>query len=260
MPELFSDPEACERAAKLMRLLGSDVAGEAEAARTALMRLLARHGATADDLAQRLFEPMPDDAPALRIALAAAERQATMAEAASHTALAETRRLRAGAKRLRFVAIGTGVVAALMLVVLAWRLGSGSLTPVAPAHNPARPSDHTEAEAPAAPAITAPSLSPLPAGPPAKPIPAPDATQPATAPQTQLEGQALPSGRRGKVIAPEGVLLRLDPVPGTPSVALLPEGTKVVIDQAFPMLGTDWMQVRTAAGAGFVPASTIGPD
>ena len=30
MPEIFSDPEACERAAKLVRLLGSDVAGEAE--------------------------------------------------------------------------------------------------------------------------------------------------------------------------------------------------------------------------------------
>ena len=258
MPELFSDPEACERAAKLMRLLGSDIAGEAEAARTALMRLLARHGATADDLAQRLFEPMPDGSPALRITLAEAERRAALAEAASHTALVETRRLRARARRLRLIAIGAGGVAVLMVGALAWLPGFEGLAPVAPAQSPAKRPGRPAAEAPAAPALIAPSLSPLPLGPPAKPTP--DAAQPATAPQNQSEGQALPAGRRVKVVAHEGVLLRLDPVPGTPSVALLPQGTKVVIDQAFPMLGTDWMQVRTAAGAGFVPASTIGPE
>jgi hypothetical protein len=68
-----------------------------------------------------------------------------------------------------------------------------------------------------------------------------------------------PITRTGRVAAPEGVLLRLDPVPGAPTVALLPQGTRVAIDQAFPMLGTDWMQVRSAQGAGFVPASTIAP-
>jgi hypothetical protein len=265
MSELFSDPEARERAAKLTRLLGSDAAGEAEAARTALIRLLARHGATADDLAHRLFESASEDAPALRITLAEAERRAALAEAASYTALAEARRLRARARRLRFVAIGAGGFAvlalALALVTLAWPPGPSSppasLSSGDAVKPPDRPASPPAAPPPTAPSITAPSLSPLPVGPPAKP--APDAAQSTASSQGQADGQALP-GRRGKVVEPEGVLLRLDPVPGTPTVAMLPPGTKVVIDQVFPMLGTDWMQVRTEKGAGFVPASTIGPE
>lgn len=254
-PDPFADPELRERMAKLLRLLASDAAGEADAARTALLRLLAKHGASLDDLTQRLLGPAPDDMPALRIGLVAAERRAGLAEAASRAALAETERLRSSATLLRVVAIaGGGATALLLALVLLPSTGNGgygspapptpaSAVPIVPPVVPAPPPSPPQPPEPP-PAIPSP---PLPAPSPAEPAPAP-ARQPIAA------------GRHGQVVAPEGVLLRLDPVPGVPAVALLPQGTKVIIDQAFPMLGTDWMQVRSAQGAGFVPASTIRPE
>jgi hypothetical protein len=249
-PDPFADPEMRERVAKLIRLLASDAAGEADAARTALLRLLTRHGASLDDLTQRLLGPTPDDLPTLQTYLTAAERRAALAEAASRTARAETERLRTSATFLRIIAIGGGGAAVLLLALALLpssdSSGHRSPDPVAPA--PAFPD-----------APSPPPLRPAPQPPPAVPSPPPPAPLSA-APGPEPARQPVTTARRGQVVAPEGVLLRLDPVPGVDSVALLPQGTKVIIDQAFPMLGTDWMQVRSPKGAGFVPASTIGPE
>ncbi len=54
--------------------------------------------------------------------------------------------------------------------------------------------------------------------------------------------------------------MQLNPVPGSPSSAVLPQGTRVSVDEVFPMLDMKWMKVRTPQGAGFVPASAIGPE
>lgn len=262
-PDPFADPEVRERAAKLLRLLGSDAAGEADAARVALLRLLARHDASLDDLTQRLLAPTPDDLPTLRGFVIAAERRAALAEAASRSALAETERLRTSATLLRIIAIGGGGIAALLLaLVLLPTRGSdhsrGSSVPLALTPASAPPVSAMPAPPQAPKALSA----PLPTdrgmsfeeftGQSPPPVPSPAIPAPTR--------QPVPATRRGQVIEPEGVLLRLDPVPGVPAVALLPKGTKVIIDQAFPMLGTDWMQVRTSMGSGFVPASTIGPE
>ncbi len=263
MLDPLTDPETRERLAKLLRLLASDAAGEAEAARAALLRLLARHGASLDDLTQRLLGPAPDDLPALRAALAAAERRAALAEAASRAALAAAQRLRASLTLVRIVAIAASGAAALLLTFAllpvadsGTRGGSvpGALTSVAaPSVAPAPPrSQPSQAIRSPPPPVSSRGDHGMDIG--------------ATTAQPPLPSEPAPSrqpvtiARRGRVVAPEGVLLRLDPVPGVPSVALLPMGTKVVIDQAFPMLGTDWMQVRTPLGAGFVPASTIKPE
>ncbi len=264
MPDPFADPEMRERVAKLLRLLASDAAGEADAARTALLRLLARHGASLDDLTQRLLGPASDDLPALRTFLAAAERRAALAEATSRAALTEAGRLHTSVTLFRIIAIAAGGVIALLLAL--------ALLPSSGSGNPA-PLALTPASAP--PAMPVPSRRQPPSAAPSSPPPAsshadhemsfeefsrqllPTAPSPVEPAPAQ---QPIAAARRGRVVAPEGVLLRLDPVPGVPSVALLPLGTKVIIDQAFPMLGTDWMQVRTSAGAGFVPASTIGPE
>ncbi|MBV9747595.1 MAG: hypothetical protein JO157_02160 [Acetobacteraceae bacterium] len=251
MLDPLADPEMRERAAKLLRLLASDAAGEAEAARAALLRLLARHGTSLDDLTQRLLGPAPDDSPALRAALAAAERRTAVAEAASSAALATAKRLRASIKLFRIVAVAASGAATLLLIFVFLPGGSGSGGGSVPV---------TVASVAAPPVATAPARS--------QPSQAVQSSPPTAASHDDhgmgteaAAGRPPPTAaRRGRVVAPEGVLLRLDPVPGVPSVALLPVGTKVVIDQAFPMLGTDWMQVRTPMGAGFVPASTIKPE
>ena len=261
MPDPFADPEMRERAAKLLRLLASDAAGEAEAARAALLRLLARHDASLDDLTQRLLGPAPDDLPAVRAALAAAERRAALAEAAGRDALVAARRLRLSTSRFRIVAIGAGGAASLLLAL--------ALLPSGGNDNRSGPQPVTlTSPAFAPPALRVPQPpQPPPAVVPSAPPPADqgmsveEPTEQSPPPAEPAPGrQPVTTARRGRVVAPEGVLLRLDPVPGVPAVALLPQGTTVIIDQAFPMLGTDWMQVRSSMGAGFVPASTIRPD
>lgn len=245
MPDPFASPEMRERAAKLLRLLASDAVGEAEAARGALLRLLARHGATPDDLARRLLD-QPDE-PGLRAVAAAAERRAMVAEARSWAARAEARRLRVAAGRLRLACAAVGGLAAL-LVALAWlpKLGESEPPPRLAAARPEPPPMPLEPP-------------PRPPQPPVGPAPVVSLGSLSTA-MPEPSRPPMPAVRRGRVLPAEGVLLRLDPVPGVPSVALLPRGTEVVIDQAFPMLGTDWMQVRSSMGAGFVPASTIGSE
>ncbi len=120
LTDLLADPGTRERAAKLLRLLASDAAGEAEAARTALLRLLARHGATFDDLAHGLLDApppsdvAPDEASALRVVLTATERRAALAEAASRAASVEAKRLRAVAARWRAMGVAGAGVGALL--------------------------------------------------------------------------------------------------------------------------------------------------
>ncbi len=262
MLDPLADPEMRERAAKLLRLLASDAAGEAEAARAALLRLLARHGASLDDLTQRLLGPAPDDSPALRAALAAAERRTAVAEATSSAALATAERLRASVKLFRIFAIAASGAATLLLVfaLLPGVSGNGGGSVPVTVASVAAPPLAT------APLHSQPSQAVQSSPPPASSHDDHGMGTEAAAGQLPPTSEAAPgrqpatTARRGRVVAPEGVLLRLDPVPGVPSVALLPAGTKVVIDQAFPMLGTDWMQVRTPMGAGFVPASTIKPE
>ena len=262
MPDPFADPEMRERAAKLLRLLASDATGEADAARTALLRLLARHGASLDDLTRRLLDPasasmpasavvassgaatgLPGDLAALRAALAAAERRATLAEAVASTAIAEAERLRSAGGRLRVASIAGAGVAALLLA-LAWLPGRHAPAPVpVPSAAPAMTSPVIPA-----PASSRQVVSPQAAGATREPAPEP------------AEQPPRPAARTGRVLPGAGVPLRLDPVPDASPVAILPEGTQVAIDQAFPMLGVDWLQVRTPKGAGFVPAAGIGPE
>ncbi len=239
MPDPFADSEMRERVAKLLRLLASDAAGEAEAARIALLRHLARHGASLDDLARHLLDSrstlaaMPGRS--VTAALAAAERRAALAEAAASTAAAEAERLRVTARRLQTASIAGAGFAALLLA-LAWlqeRRAPVSVPVSAAAMVPALP------------------VAPVPASP-----PQPTRTAPEPAPMSAREPQR-PALRTGRVVAGAGVPLRLDPVPDALPVATLRTGTQVTIDQAFPMRGVNWLQVRTPKGAGFVPAAAI---
>ena len=254
LADLLADPAIRERAAKLLRLLASDAAGEAEAARTALLRLLDRHGATFDDLAHGLFDVAPSidltpgEASALRTALAASARRAALAEAASRGVSAEAKRLRAAVTRWRAIGI-VGAGAGALLVVSVLLLGIVRQVPPVPAPAPA--------SAPAA-AAKVPESRPATVRIPVLVLPPPLAElaeHVPTPPQSSL-----PTAQRGRVLPSEGVSLRLDPVPGSFSIAVLSLGTKVSVEEVFPMLDTKWMQVRTPQGDGFVPASTIGPE
>lgn len=239
--DLLADPGTRERAAKLLRLLASDAAGEAEAARAALLRLLTRHGATFDDLAHGLLDAAPPsgltlgEASALQAVLAATERRATLAEAAVRTASAETKRLRAVAARWRAMGIA-GAGAGALLVAVAVLPGMVHQVPRA---------------------VASKALEPRPATVPAPALP-PSSAEPAEhAPTPQSSS---PVAWRGRVLPSEGVFLQLNPVPSSPSTAFLPQGTEVSVDEVFPMLDMTWMKVRTPQGAGFVPASAIAPE
>ncbi len=222
--DAFADPEFRERAGKLFRLLASDAAGEAEAARGALLRLLARHDSSLDELAERALGPPAHDGPVLRAAFEDASRRARLADAARQTAAAEAVRWRAAAQRLRLVCAGVGGVAALV-VGLAWL--------------PGRP----------------------------KPVPARLVVVPRTAPfATRAEPFAPPAlatraaplvATAGHVSPVEGTPLRAELTPSFPPITVLPQGTRVTIDQAFPLYGRRWLQVRTPHGAGFVAEDAI---
>lgn len=163
----LADPGTRERAAKLLRLLASDTVGEAEAARAALLRLLARHGATFGDLARRLLDSnaaaspgagSPGEVAALRVVLAAAERRAELAEAA--------------ARRSRVLGIAgasAGAVlaatAAMMLVVFASLPGLIRQTPPSAVTPVLTPVPATPTVAPEIPGPR-PATDPMPAPPP----------------------------------------------------------------------------------------------
>lgn len=209
----------------------------------ALIRLLARHDIGFDDLAHRLIEAgpaelaEPGEVATLRASLADAERRLDFAEVTARRTRREARHAHRSAARLRVACAAIGGIAAL-LVALAWLPGR----------------DHVDRA----------TLPPVPFRLPAElKMPAPPAPAPPAAAQAPPKPAPKPpvrAGEHGRVLPPEGVLLHLDPVPGSPSVAVLPHGSEVGIDQVFPMLGTDWMQVSTAKGAGFVPADAIGRE
>ena len=186
----------------------------------------------------------PGEASALRVALAATERRAALAEAASRTASAEAKRLRALAARGRAMGIA-GAGAGALLAATALLPGNVRQVPPAPAPTPV-PVVAPNVPEPRPATVRVPALM-LP------PPPAELAEHAPTRPQSSL-----PVAQRGRVLASEGVSLRLDPVPGSFSVALLSQGTQVSVEEVFPMLDREWMQVRTPQGDGFVPASTIG--
>ncbi len=252
LADFLADPGTRERAAKLVRLLASDAVGEAEAARAALLRLLDRHGATFDDLAHGLLDGVlpseltPGEASVFRVSLAAAEHRATLAESASRAALAEAKRQRAVTVRWRIMGIASTGACALLVasVLLAGTIRQAPLAP-APALTPASVVAAKVPE-PQPATVRVPALVlPPPPTELAEHVPAPPQSSPSMA-------------QRGRVLPSEGVPLRLDPVPGSFSIAFLPQGTKVSVNEVFPMLDTKWMQVRSPQGNGFVPARAIG--
>ena len=266
--DLLMEDSTRQRAAKLLRLLASDVAGEAEAARAALLRLFARHGATFDDLACSLLDATPpssDLAPrepsALQAAVTAAEHRAMVAEAASRSAAAEAKRQHTVAARWRAVGIAS---AGALLVTSVFSLSGGpirsylraGLSSLEPALEAAGLPGMLRQALPvsaSAVAVKAPERQPVVVS---ALMPPPEPTEP----RSQRPRSSLSMARGGRVLSLEGVPLRLNPVPGSFSVAFLPQGARISVDEVFPMLDREWMQVHTPQGDGFVPASAIGPE
>ena len=173
----FSDAEFTGRAGKLLRMLASDHAGEAEAARLKLLQWLDQHGTTINDVADRLGGPArrpaePDfgngSGSARDMAMLRAQVREAEIIAAEALRANERQRLqaaRAMQERRRERLIGSGACLALAGLSL-WLLARPAPAPVTVVRVvPAAPAPPPPAASPQRPALqeAAPAMPPPPA-------------------------------------------------------------------------------------------------
>lgn len=148
MPDPLNDPAFANRLAKLLPMLGSGQAEEADVARRKLIEHLGAHGLTLSDLALRLQRPATLAAPAAAAGSREADRQvATLKAVLSETAAELTQaraverelqaavdrlaalssRLQRARNRARLVAIGASTASGVAVVLLILPLVRGML-------------------------------------------------------------------------------------------------------------------------------------
>ncbi len=237
--DAFRDPAFVSRLGKLLPMLGSSQAGEAEAARTKLLEHLSHHRLSLNDLAERLGgAPAPrgyrrrdaEDVP--RLDLQQALEAARLAENRAHTLVRQNAVLRRQLDQVelarqkltarRNYGLIVGISGYVFLGLGALIVYGGVFQP--PAQQPL---------AAANPPVTIQSTFP-------RPSLAPD-------------GDA---GRTATVLA-DGQPVRADPVPGSPVRTYLPRGTSVQELYRVTRNGLEWSQVRSDAGVGFIPSTSI---
>ncbi len=234
--DAFRDQAFVSRLSKLLPMLGSSQAGEAEAARTKLLEHLSHHRLSLSDLADRLGGAPsrqsrrrdPDDTP--RLDLQQALEAARLAENRAYTMVrqnavlrrqldqAELARQKLAARRNYGLIVGSSGYVFLLLGALI--VYGGVFQPAAPA-------------------------PPTAAGPPV--------TIGLTYPRPSLDGDA---GRTATVLADDQPV-HADPTNSSPVRTYLPRGTSVLELYRVTHNGLEWSQIRSEAGVGFIPSTSI---
>lgn len=243
--DAFADPDFRDRLRKLLRLLASDHAQEADTARRMLLAHLAQHELSAHDLADRLAGPAQDHdrVAELRAALHHAEQRAARADAAlrrAESALAQAPRPRSHRGRAARIGLAAGLVAlpCAGLALLAATLFQPAPAPPAPASTPAR-----------LPPVTARGAQPF------APDPGADRSAMFSTGGAVREVRR-PGGWVGTVTF-NGTELRETVLPGAAVRATLMAGARVVVFATVSHDGVAWLEVSSDSGPGFVPASRV---
>ena len=246
-PDPFADPAFLDRFSKLLPMLGSGQANEADTARRKLLEHLGHHRLTLTDVATRIR--LPPQAPAPRSGNGEAElkreldlvRHAQRAsEQMARSALQQNAHLQSRATHAE-----TAHLAALVhrrgeriAMFAATALAVGLLAIVVLDHRPG----HIPSDDPPGPiqATMQPSRPPLGAqGAPASALPA------------MLDGERL-----GSVLTHD-IAVRADPAPESRILGFLAHDTSVAVVRETEANGVRWVLVRSAVGAGYVPASSV---
>ncbi len=248
-PDPFADPAFLDRFGKLLPMLGSGQANEADTARRKLLEHLGHHRLTLTDVATRLRRP-PQAAPAPARSAGEAEltreldlvRHAQRAsEQMARSALQQNAQLQNRASRAESAQLAAQVQRRGERIAMfsATALAVGLLAIVVLDHMPGR----TPADDGAASTITA-TMQPT-----RPPLAAPDA--PASSLPAMVDGERL-----GSVLSHD-IAVRADPAPESRIVGFLAHGTAVVVVREAEAGGVKWVLVRSTVGAGYVPASSV---
>ena len=242
-PDPFADPAFLDRFGKLLPMLGSGQANEADTARRKLLEHLGQHRLTLTDVATRIRRPpQPPVAPArtaseaelmreldlVRHAQRASEQMARNAlqqnaVLQNRTSRAETAQLAAQVNRRgeRIAMFAATALAVALLAVVVF--------------------DHMPGRSPADEAAGPISATMQPSRP---PLGVPDSP-------AMVEGEHL-----GSVLSHD-IAVRADPAPESRIVGFLAHGTAVVVVRETEQGGVNWVLVRSTVGAGYVPASSV---
>ena len=241
MPDPFAEPEFQDRLRKLLRMLASDQEQEADTARRKLLQHLAQHDLSANDLADRLSGSPSEELMAARTAARHAEQHAARADerrVQAEFALAAAGRIGGRSNRATRVGLGVLLLAVPCAGLALFLLLNGPAE--APVRRFAAPTPAPAAQAPrAAPSLAAPA-----------------------------EGTAMFStgGMVSEVRQPPewagailgvGTELRSDMRPDALVLAVLQEGERVMVQRAVTYQGSEWLQVNTTSGPGFVPIARV---
>ena len=246
-PDPFADPAFLDRFGKLLPMLGSGQANEADTARRKLLEHLGHHRLTLTDVATRLRRPpQAPAAPARSAGEAELTRELDLvrhaqraSEQMARSALQQNAQLQNRASRAESAQLAAQVQRRGERIAMfsATALAVGLLAIVVLDHMPGR----ALADDGAASTITA-TMQPT-----RPPLAAPDAP----GLQAMVDGERL-----GSVLSHD-IAVRADPAPESRIVGFLAHGTAVVVVREAEANGVKWVLVRSTVGAGYVPASSV---
>jgi hypothetical protein len=243
-PDPFADPAFLDRFGKLLPMLGSGQANEADTARRKLLEHLGHHRLTLTDVATRIRRPPQAPAPASRnaseaelmreldlvrhaqraseqMARSALQQNAQLQNRVTH---AETAQLAAQVhrrgERIAMFAATALAVALLAIVVF----------------------DHLPGRVPADEGVASPITATM---------------QPSRPPLSEPDAPAMVDGEHLGSVLSHDIAVRADPAPDSRIQGFLPHGTAVVVVREVEAGGVKWVLVRSTVGVGYVPASAV---
>lgn len=246
-PDPFADPAFLDRFGKLLPMLGSGQANEADTARRKLLEHLGQHRLTLTDVATRIRRPPQAASPAapaarsaseaelmreldlLRHAQRASEQMARSAlqqnaQLQHRATFAETAQLSAQVQRRgeRIAMFAATALAIALLAIVVF--------------------DHMPGRVPADDAAASPITATM---------------QPTRPPLTEPDAPAMVDGERLGTVLSHDIAVRADPAPDSHIVGFLSHSTAVVVVRETEAGGVKWVLVRSNVGAGYVPASSV---
>jgi len=254
----FADPVFVERLTKLLPMLGSAQAEEADTARRMLIAHLLHHHLSMTDLAERLRAPVdaPAPAPVPRRPAPRSQSEAELtreldltrharaaAEEWAHKAAQENAVLRKNLDRandeLQRLATGRGVA---RILAAAGMIGTAGLAAVLGAEQLLPLRDHSAAIE----AVATPDVDHLPV---TMRYSFPDAAP--SPPSPPVPGELV-----GAILLND-LAIHAAPSADSPTRAYLQRGTQVVILRDLVDHGLDWSEVRAGTTTGFVPSGAV---
>ncbi|MGI4975418.1 MAG: SH3 domain-containing protein [Janthinobacterium lividum] len=246
-PDPFADPAFLDRFGKLLPMLGSGQANEADTARRKLLEHLGQHRLTLTDVATRIRRPPqapPAPPPPARSAhevelmreLDLVRHAQRASEQMARSALQQNAHLQNRASRAESAQLAAQVHrrGERIAMFAATALAVGLLAIVVLDHMPGS----VPADDGAAGPITA-------------------TMQPSRPPLVAPGAPAMADGERLGSVLSHDIAVRADPAPESHIVGFLAHGTAVVVVREAEAGGVNWVLVRSTVGAGYVPASSV---